>query len=550
MLPALAGVALTWVTLVRGFPLGSDVNYGLSFFRGFSDQFLEGEIYPRWISYHYGGHGGPAFFFYPPLGFYFASILGAAFFIQSPFFVLAMASSAGLMLSGYACYAWLRSSMARHPAMAGALVYMMCPWHLILNYYLSASYASFMGYIFLPLIFLAFAELSLRQPRGIALAALAYAGLSMTHLPTLALLTPFLCLYILYRSCALRTNLRHRADYLAAAGIAGLAGLGLGAIYLVPALGMTDLLDQQWLWTGRFYYRTNFLCYFSCQTQLASINSLAVMTETAVCAGLLLFAYRRSREKEYLFWLFFTGALLFMTSPFSVFIWEHSYLPKVQNPLRYTVLMDAALAYAVAGAASCALNNKNEWRAGLVAILVLFVMTLLSVLDWHNKTYGGKQGEILKGRADYCIETGCAPREYIPATSKIRDEIAKPGPPYKILRGQGSVEVQRIYSRHWTIDVDARTPLTFRFRQHMYPGWMAKDGHGKIIPIKATGDNGEITFTLPKGKTVLDLRLEKNQYEIAGAVISAISLALIAAFLLTGSLATRWRLGLRRFRSR
>lgn len=53
---------------------GHDIYHHLIFSSHFSEQLLQGELYPRWLTRMNGGFGSPTFFFYPPLPYYLTAL--------------------------------------------------------------------------------------------------------------------------------------------------------------------------------------------------------------------------------------------------------------------------------------------------------------------------------------------------------------------------------------------------------------------------------------------------------------------------------------------
>jgi hypothetical protein len=270
-----------------------------------------------------------------------------------------------------------------------------------------------------------------------------------------------------------------------------------------------------------FDYKLNFLCFLNCFHPRLLVTSFLFVMVAIVSTGLLLFAFFRTRKKDHLFWIAIVMAVIFMQTPLSGFIWEHTFLAKVQFPYRMFVILDIALAYAAA--AATASLDKKYLREVTATLVIVFIANLIAIYYWNLSVSTRSETKNIYAHTKFCVENGCAPQAFRPPTSKIREEISQPRPLYVVLNGSASIEAQRIYSRHWIFNVDAHSPVTFRFRQHMYPWWVAKNERDENVPITATGDAGEITFDLPQGKTRIDLRLVKNQYEIAGMIISMIS---------------------------
>jgi hypothetical protein len=184
-------------------------------------------LYPRWLPQSHGGLGSPVFYFYPPLAFY---VSGAAGLLGlSTYGSIIAAFGVGFVGSGYAMHQWLRND-ARH-ALPGAILYMVAPYH-VLDFYGRGAQAEFCAYVLLPLV-----ALGMRERRGVVV-TLSYAALILTHLPLAFLTSLFLIIpYAFY--------LRAKVAWM---GTAFLGGIGLAALYLLPAFMLAPYRDAAMLW--------------------------------------------------------------------------------------------------------------------------------------------------------------------------------------------------------------------------------------------------------------------------------------------------------------
>lgn len=159
------GVALVLVLpmLLTNCPQGHDIRHHLIFSHHFTEQFWQGELYPRWLQKMNAGFGSPTFFFYAPLPFWITALLSAPFWIDKVTgYPLILSSSLALLGSGIAAYYWLQAQASRRLALLLALLYMALPYHLLVDLYMRFAFAEFWSFVWLPLIFL-FAR---RQAQG------------------------------------------------------------------------------------------------------------------------------------------------------------------------------------------------------------------------------------------------------------------------------------------------------------------------------------------------------------------------------------------------
>ena len=73
-----AAAVLVWApTLVIAAP-GDLFSYDLNWAAQFGALVRAGDPYPRWLPGSFGGLGSPTFYFYPPLSFWVAALVGGA----------------------------------------------------------------------------------------------------------------------------------------------------------------------------------------------------------------------------------------------------------------------------------------------------------------------------------------------------------------------------------------------------------------------------------------------------------------------------------------
>ena len=223
--------------------------YSLSWSAQFSEQFRAGHLYPRWLSHSFSGLGAPTFYFYPPLSFWIDALVSAASFNSlSVSYRLSVTSFLALWASGIAMYAWLRHETSRETAaLVGAIAFMAAPYHLF-DHYIRGAFAEFTAYAVVPMVMLTLRLCAERRRNGPVLLALAYAALLMTHLPTAALMTVTLMpAYLLFRSCRLGLWVG-ALDLIARVAFGVMLGIGLAAIYIVPALTLQQWVSTDILW--------------------------------------------------------------------------------------------------------------------------------------------------------------------------------------------------------------------------------------------------------------------------------------------------------------
>jgi hypothetical protein len=235
--PAAAVVAAALVislpALLTGMPAGSDTVFHASWYTHFSEQFRSGELYPRWLAGMNGGLGSPVFFYYAPLPYHLTSLLGT--FVHAGDYGLrhlAYGTALSFVASGLACYLWLRQLSGGLGAALGATLYLLAPYHSVIDPFMRGAYSELWAFAWMPLV-LYFARRAAAGDARLAFAALSlsYALLACTHLPATLIFSPLPAAYAYFASG------RRAAAVLRVCGAMAL-GAGLSAIYLLPALTM------------------------------------------------------------------------------------------------------------------------------------------------------------------------------------------------------------------------------------------------------------------------------------------------------------------------
>jgi hypothetical protein len=191
-----------------------------------SEQFTalmrQGVIWPRWLPWSHDGLGAPVFYFYGPIAFWAAGLLGLIGLGTWP--SLVGVALVGMACSGIAMHAFLRGHAER--PLLGAAFYMAAPYHL-LDFARRGALAEFTAIALLPLVAIGIRHAVQGRP---AILAVAYAMLIMTHLPMALVASIFLVPMV--------SLMEGGANKIGTVRIMGglVLGIGSAAAYLLPAL--------------------------------------------------------------------------------------------------------------------------------------------------------------------------------------------------------------------------------------------------------------------------------------------------------------------------
>lgn len=396
-----------WLTLLLSLPVISpllqpgyhwgshDARHAVYFLFQFDQAIQDGIWYPRWAPDFAFGYGYPFFNIYGPL----SSYMGEFFHFLGFDYVNSVKIVFGLsvILSGLSMYFWVRHVMGGPAGLIAGLVYMYIPYH-IFDIYVRAALAESVGFIFIPLVILAYYQV-VTQPslRRVIWGGIAYAALMFTSNLLALLLTPILGLYVLvmlFWAKPYPQSWPQKALTLVRRAIPPAAllafGLGLSAIFWLPAFVERQYVRvDQWL-EGRYAFGSDFVEIF----QLFSprwgfgISVAGPNDDTSFQLGFVPFILvilsfwgvsylsDRSLRVTLYFLQILVFFVIFLTLPISAWLW--SIIPLAtfaQFPWRLLVIIAPAMAI-LSGTIAVRLPTSDTRQE----IVTIFPLTLLIML--------------------------------------------------------------------------------------------------------------------------------------------------------------------------
>ncbi|MBD3279767.1 MAG: hypothetical protein GF390_03580 [Candidatus Pacebacteria bacterium] len=223
-----------------------DIWHQVARFYHYSQALNQGQLLPTWISNLANNHGYPLFLFSYHLPWLIGTPLlwlGLSLPTALKSLFLFSVIGSGLTMYGLA-QSWLQD---RRAALLSALVYIWAPYHF-LTVFVSAAIGTAFAFMFVPLIFWGLLLLDQKKLRsGLIFTSLGVAGMALSHLMTLVMISPLLGL-VVFALIWQRLNkpiLKQRGlalRYLAMFLLAGILGLGLAGFYLLPMLKYLPLI--------------------------------------------------------------------------------------------------------------------------------------------------------------------------------------------------------------------------------------------------------------------------------------------------------------------
>lgn len=543
--PALILLAVSALLLAPSLVLGTMVSHSspqnLTWAAQFADQFRAGILYPRWLPQSFDGLGSPTFYFYPPIAFWVDALLSVATFnVPSVSHRLSFSTLVLLWASGLAMHAWLKAE-APSPRIAlyGAAGYMAAPYHLLDHYYRGA-FAELAAYVVLPLLALAIRRIAEGRRLAPVLFALAYAALPMAHLPTALLISlTALPLYVLYRGWRLGTPGRALGFFVRCA-LGGALGLGLAAIYLVPALGLQSWIPADTFWMSYYHVDRWFLlspdrwpppldmmwiiAWVAAAYAVAAIGVLTVLVRGGLPQGW---------RSETAFWACVGIVCLLLIAGIPPWFWQMPFVAKVQFPWRLMVVVEFAVITAL-----CLLPWPVRVRLASY-VFVAAVLALVPAVVAMARGVGERveasvaQQEVPEDLKQF--EPAGFPQDPKGGYADLGLEPLK-GVPAIVCRPEArTCRVGATTFDELQIDVDADTPTEVVLRRFYYPLWRLDPP----LPVVATDPLQLVAFGAPAGRHTFRLQRSIPSEERIGWIISGLSFVLLVVWAAVASTSGR-----------
>ena len=529
----LLGLLLCAPLLLTTCPGGHDIYHHLIFSHHFSSQLLQGDLYPRWLSQMNGGFGSPTFFFYPPIPYYLTTLfvwlpeqgaLGC-----SP---LTFSICLALILSGLTVYRWLREWSDRRPALLLALIYMVLPYHFLVDLYVRFSFAEFWSFVWMPLILYYHRRIGQGEPGAIPGLALSLALLIGTHLPTFLIFMP-----VLIGTSLLPAPTRPRAIGYGRTALGIGLGIALAAIYWLPAMTTQDYVSMPSMYVGFMHYSNAFLSSWPTPEQGWTFRRYLMVITVGTCLlGGLAWLWSRHQQAPAVrlqsgYWLLVALGSLAMTLPLSKPLWDLlPMLQKIQFPWRFNTVLTLAVITLLAQATSAIRQRPTAGSGNRLAIWSLLLAGLLA-----TQLLVGLEPLFFDRLAAADIQRMTAisrsPLEYRPRWVPL-EQFDKPS---LALLGATTLPVRsdpptlRWTLKEWAprqirLDIQASEAGTLTLHQYYYPGWVARRAEQEASLALQPSSGGLLQIALPAGDYPLTVTLAPLPEELAGRGISLLAL--------------------------
>ncbi len=529
-----------------------DARHSIFFLVEFNQTFQDGFWWPRWSPDFSFGYGYPLFNLYAPLAFYCAQIIHLlGFDIITSIKTMYVLATIG---AGLSMYGFVNRLFGGQAGLLAAVVYMYTPFHLV-EIYVRSAYAEFVALALIPLLFWAFTEL-IAQPnwRRAALSGFVYGLLALTHHSTFFTFSPFLIIYILYLVIA-KAQLNVRAIFVRGsyAFLAGLLGMALASIYLIPMIAETRFVKvEQWT-SGSYNYLQHFVYLaqffspiwgygYSGPGALDGFSfQLGIVVVALMLLATLMSVVRRiPHYGTVVFFIVATFTIIFMMSPLATTIWQIQPIVAlaslVQFPWRLLGMTTFTMAVVVGSLFALAPSQpKTTPKANMsTPMYLLFLVVILASFNYTLPEYTDIPPDAQQpafvvqwDRASIVDRVGMVSvTEEQPQTSPMEEEYLTYGYPLTvaaIISGEGDLEVLHHGGGSDNVRVIAEQPVTLQFHTYDYPGWRVTID-GQSVPHRPEPPYGLITVDLPAGEHNVWLKMGTTPPRTIGTIVSIVAL--------------------------
>jgi hypothetical protein len=523
---------------------GHDFSFHVASWMDAAAQWREGILLPRWTDGANHGFGEPRFIFYPPISWMFGAALGLVLpwiFVPTVFIVLTQT------LAGLCAFVLGRRLFPQRGALVCAFCYAANPYALLIVY-VRSDFAEQLALAFLPLLFLAAAEVSglLGSPvsssrRCIVFLTIIFAAVWLTNAPAGVVASYSLAMLFAWAAITQKSwrPLLHGGAALA-------LGFGIAAFYLVPAAYEQKWVNISLALASGLQPSQNFLYTIIADTEHNAFNGIASNTAvlmivlTAAFAALSFQGARSgSRPITKSLWsalVALSVVVAFLMMPMSNVFWI--VLPKlrfVQFPWRWMSILAIPLACFISAAAVH--KRMRGYRAPVTIAAVLAVLAYTATYMVRHTWWDSEDVPVLL-EALQNDEGFEGVDEYDPLgddhsllpekSERITVAPVKPEPEAKV-EPEAQVTVQRWTAERKEIHVTTREPSILKLRLLDYPTWRVTVNEAVVVP-EQTGETAQITVPLVAGASNVVARFIRTPDRTVGAVISGISV-LIALLL-------------------
>ncbi|MEK7168651.1 MAG: glycosyltransferase family 39 protein [Patescibacteria group bacterium] len=488
---------------------------------------------PRYVPDLSFGFGYPLFTFVYPFPFYVAEIFHLIGFslVNSVKLVFGLS----IPLSMYFMYRLLRVYMKEDFSLAGAVLYVYAPYRA-LELFVRGTIGEIVAFVFFPLIILSFVKITSKEYslKWVGIGGLSVAGLILSHNIMAYMFAPFLIVFVVAKIFFLANDKwRIAKDCF----VSLFLGLTASIYFWVPAIYESKLMKYDTVFNFYDHYPalkqfvTPYWGYgasvpgnYDTMSFYMGITGIVVMV-SGTALFLILNKKFSKEEKVFIGWSVFTVLVsVFMMNFRSAFVWRTiPLLPYFQFPWRFLAMVTLVSPFFL-------IVFSKFKRLWFIPFIIIFFAIFLNFNYFKTSEYLGR-GD------DYYIN------RYIPLTS-VSEEYLKTSEEYLRLPKENEERPNKIYPRAYTnrqdvelkieelsplnakIITESGTDFILNYNKYNYPGWIVKIDN-KQVPIISAKPFGQISFLVPSGKHLVEVKYKESNLRLISDLVSLFSLGTV-----------------------
>lgn len=531
VLLVIASIVLALPLLLQGpLPNAHDGAEHQNFIRHFSEQFWNGNLYPRWLLDMNHGLGSPSYFVYPPLPAYvYVAIEPMCRLLHLNAFNIAAWLS--IVCSGLAAFLWLCSFANTRVAFVCATLYMLLPYHLAIDFYRRFALSECWALAWMPLLLYFTIGIVSSKRRAVLGFAVTFACLILSHLISVAM---FFWLPALL--AVLESERGRKVSSAVRVCGAMLFGSALSAVYLLPAIANAKYMPAARLMlNNEGYLLSNQLAFLgkgliahsTGENFLQTISqTIAATLLVSLAAGAVALVLNEGKSrKQVFFWLAVACVSTLMMCKPSAPIWQH--IPLLHEAIQYPWRFNALLCIATTALLTLclsALPAQTRISKASVAVGVLIIVFVLLLSCGRALRFYAQRGQIAAAQP-MNEHDGWFPAWVTPGTDQKASLTASEGPEVLLAEGVGSVQPTLWQPRRIAFDSNTSTGGWVRIRQFFYPTWQAQT-NGTKLAARPVLPEGMLEVQVPAGAQHVEVSIPPARTEVAGRWLSLASLLL------------------------
>ncbi len=533
----------------------------------------DGQVPPRWFPDISAGFGNPHPIYYAPLFYIVAEVFHLGGFdvigsLKGAIVVFMLGAALGM-------YRLARPSFGVAAAVVASAAYTFVPYHL-LDLYVRKAFSELTVFAVLPYLLLATRTMVLRGERWDAIAlALSLAATCIAHTITTMMVPALVSAYALFLIVGEKGHtLTARLGRLAMAAGAAVIGAAIAGFFLVPAFLERDSINLRIYTEAYVQYQKHFVA----PRQLIwwpwgfgmSLDGLADQMSFRMgllqIAGVLLAALGLTRLKrraaaarrEVHFWLWVTGAAVFMMLSISEPVWRAiPALKFVQFPWRFltltslstSLLCGAALAAwgppAAVGTSAAPRRRLWSWALALCALFAIAsalggslgvnLRVPIERVGFEEKPYNnmidrGPEAAPEPHDGSFVRRHTLRWIDHLPPDVSFMERTPQDleRPRVEVVGGAARVTMQEERTQLWRFAVQADEPSRLRLNIYRFPGWVVRVDGAVVGVLEPAGEDRVIFIEVVPGSHEVVASFENTWPRRLGDRLTFAGIALVA----------------------